>query len=770
MPPADLISHEYYYSPIEDTRTEKLHFENFCFLIQKLSEQCCTINMLEQIPYKHKERKIIHNVLSTTVLQAQVLIQLEIIRASKLQISYKSLVAPPDTQHLLLNCKYYCDKLWKALSIPAPIFIRHQIATFLSLLDDFTSRFVFPLLETAEGEYFSQFSDPIKVTKPSVIEQITHLEVSIDPYQKSLSHNYYYPLSLSEMSTPEAETEQTLNSPNTRSGPIAPPQPTIVTVEDSMEVIDELIQELQASTEQEMTDATVSPEQDTVNQLNQPSKASTIRFSLYRTQASRITKDNNTYLPLFKLFLKCILSTNPNTKILPIQINSKVSAITTTNQITELSQIGATNYVKGSRGSKTLAGDYHISTPLSFEELQSDSKVASWLGLNGYKLIYNECQTSDMVLIGFLTRVRPFTWRDDLKQAIMTSEEWKQYPFHFRLYFGTFSSNIKGTMTPVMMVEIDRPNIDQGLKFFKETFDGDNHFSSCDIPYVFFSLYKNRFTEDERAKIVYDNELHMRQVSTIHMQGIKDVDTIVTLKQNVKVKLRKVLLSLRAPETSSGKFFIQIEKQNDAEWLTCAFHTTDAERVTANLHKISLALSQCIIPEDLDKVFCNQDHKLVFVTKTIPIKKGNLHIASKPIATETQAHTTKMLSKLSMPIPKRSTQDESGHNTTNSKNTNKAWMNLSASSNATFKTVELNQNSNNFEANTSGSEAERRFTILEQSVLQGSERMDRLETICTQLMHNTEIIGNQIQKLAMELYKPESPGCQTKPSKAAKLS
>ncbi len=73
----------------------------------------------------------------------------------------------------------------------------------------------------------------------------------------------------------------------------------------------------------------------------------------------------------------------------------------------------------------------------------------------------------------------------------------------------------------------------------------------------------------------------------IHMQGIKDIDAIVSLKQNVPVKLRTLILSLHSSESTNGRIFRQIERQSDPEWLTCAFDTTDAGHVASKLHTIA---------------------------------------------------------------------------------------------------------------------------------------------------------------------------------------
>jgi hypothetical protein len=85
----------------------------------------------------------------------------------------------------------------------------------------------------------------------------------------------------------------------------------------------------------------------------------------------------------------------------------------------------------------------------------------------------NGFQTSDIVHIGLLTRVRGFTYQDNLSIFILNSDLWKNNKFHFCLYFDSFSSNAKGMMIYILMVNVDRPNIELGMKLFQEFFDGD---------------------------------------------------------------------------------------------------------------------------------------------------------------------------------------------------------------------------------------------------------------------------------------------------------
>ncbi len=104
-------------------------------------------------------------------------------------------------------------------------------------------------------------------------------------------------------------------------------------------------------------------------------------------------QDNTTILLIIKQFFKCALSADSTTKILPIQVDSKVTPKTTA-QITDLTLNRARNYFKRNRGfNKALAGDFHISTPFTSEDFKCHSKISSWLTLNGYRIILSNVRS-----------------------------------------------------------------------------------------------------------------------------------------------------------------------------------------------------------------------------------------------------------------------------------------------------------------------------------------------------------------------------------------
>jgi hypothetical protein len=285
----------------------------------------------------------------------------------------------------------------------------------------------------------------------------------------------------------------------------------------------------------------------------------------------------------------------------------------------------------------------HILSSLSFQELCLHPKVSDWMNLNGYYLVLSDCQTSDMVRIGFLSRICQFTWCDDLRLMIKDTLEWRENPFQFRLYFGSISCNKRGTMAQVLMVEVEHDNIAAGIDFFCNMFDGENPLSPCGIPYLFLTLYQNSLSDGERAKIIEDINHHVGDVQLIRLYGLKNIDGYVTLKQNVKVQLRKLLLNLRAPQTST-RLFNQVEKETDLESILCSFDSVMYDTVMGNLQNISRFIQQCVQETDLPSIFVNQDYSILAPPKAISSKKG--FFTSKTIPLEIQEHTSFALNKM----------------------------------------------------------------------------------------------------------------------------
>jgi hypothetical protein len=587
--------------------------EQSTVILLSICEQYITTFSLWLSPSATKfELRVLTNNLSSLVSQLETVVT--ILRMYSYQypsLTKKILLCLPasDRDILVHSVLTHCKTLWQFLRRPSSPVVRYNTARILTTIDTFLLDYLSHSLP--DPTIYTQFKQPPSPAKPSIIKQITSFEITSDPYYSSLQCNYYYPISpdpLDKMTTSnsapmsiDTESGNQPPSPNSLTSKSKPP----ITVEDSMEVIAELIQEIQNADAQDISS------QASVGRLPPTpvkSKRASLRVSL--AKRTRESSSSSDFLPHLKKNFHALLSTG-QTSILPIRNDSKVGYIKSTSQVNELTSVGAKTFLKASKpNSHCISGDYHLLTSMSFEELTSNTKVLDWLHAYGYYLVLSDCQSSDMIKIGFIARVRPFTWREDLRDAIKDSPEWRENPFQFRFFFGSISSNKKGEMAPVLMVEVERDNISLGLDFFCNMFDGDNPLSPCGLPYIFFLLYQNTLTDAERVSIIYDIKHHIGQYQLIRLYGLKNLDTLVTLKQNVKIKLRKLLLNIR-PNQSTSSLFIQVEKESDPTSILCAFESVHYDLVMTNIPNISHYIQQCIMEEDLPRVFVNSDYSIL---------------------------------------------------------------------------------------------------------------------------------------------------------------
>jgi len=234
----------------------------------------------------------------------------------------------------------------------------------------------------------------------------------------------------------------------------------------------------------------------------------------------------------------------------------------------------------------------------------------------------------------------------------MNSDLWKGNPFHFRLYFDTFSTNAKGSLTYVLMIDVDRPSIEKGMAFFQSYFDGDQFNSPNKIAYLFLPLFRKNYSDDERQTIIKDNDHHTENVSVVALSGLNNLNAVVNLNQGTKTTIRHLLLAIPA-QTSTNKLFMQIERQPSNQWLLCCFYTTDAANVSLRLESLEILLKRYVKTDDYSVLFTSPDHSLQFNGQAAPVKKGRSQkiIQETPENTITYARTA--MQKLRPLNPKR---------------------------------------------------------------------------------------------------------------------
>jgi len=420
----------------------------------------------------------------------------------------------------------------------------------------------------------------------------------------------------------------------------------VITVEDSLAVIKELIEEIEADEAPIHTEAVQNPEV--------PSKMSSYRhrFALYRKNIHH--KSSLNQIDLFKSLAKCLKSTDHSIQILPIRNDTKVHSVTTTDQINSIEQAGLQAYFKPYKKTQNhLSGDYHIASKLSFNDLKDHKNVQTWLNNHGYQMLWSNCQTADMVRIGFLSRVRNFTFRDDLQNFITSSPEWKSDPFQFRMYFDAFT--VKNQTAYVLMVDAERPKIEVGLQFFQTYYNGKQRFSPNCIDYLFLPLYKKSYTEQDRTKIITDHDYHIGTNSIVAIKGLQPLDNLIKLVSGVHTTIRKLLLSIPAPNTISGHLFLQIERQPVENWILCCFYSSDAPKVTLKLGSLNDTLKR-IVPQEQWKNLFVDDQGLTYNDQVAPLSKKKTWLLREE-APQTTAYVQQSFQNLYTPAPKRSAEE-----------------------------------------------------------------------------------------------------------------
>jgi len=157
------------------------------------------------------------------------------------------------------------------------------------------------------------------------------------------------------------------------------------------------------------------------------------------------------------------------------------------------------------------------------------------------------------------------------------------------------------------MIDVDRPNIEIGLQFFQHWFNGTASNSPNNIAYMFWPLYKKTYSDTDRLKIIVDHHHYIGTDSVVAMKGLHPLETVVRLINGVHTTICRLLLSMPAQGTATGKLFLQVERQLTNEWLLCCFYTQDSEKVTARLSTLEDSLKKVVLPEHISKLFLSEE-------------------------------------------------------------------------------------------------------------------------------------------------------------------
>jgi hypothetical protein len=158
--------------------------------------------------------------------------------------------------------------------------------------------------------------------------------------------------------------------------------------------------------------------------------------------------------------------------------------------------------------------------------------------------------------------------------------------------------------------------------------------------------------DDKCKTIIQDNDHHTEGVSVVVLTGLQDLNTVVELNQGIKTSVCHLLLAVPAQGTSTGKLFIQVERQPTNHWLLCCFYTVDRTKVTLRLSALEALLKRYVKEEEYPKLFSSDEGTLKFNGQAAPLKKGKNQRIVKEVPESTMQYAMSALRKFHTPAPK----------------------------------------------------------------------------------------------------------------------
>jgi hypothetical protein len=222
----------------------------------------------------------------------------------------------------------------------------------------------------------------------------------------------------------------------------------------------------------------------------------------------------------------------------------------------------------------------------------------------------------------------------------------------------------------------------------------------------------------------------------VALSGLKDLNTLVTLQQDVSTSICHLLLAIPAQGTSTGKLFLQIERQAGNEWLLCCFNTTDSMAVTLHLSSLEALLKKYIKIYDYNNLFSSEDCSLKFNGQATPIKKGKSKYTIQEVPEANSAYTIKAMKKLHTSTAKRLGVEF--ENATEGKPHSLKFGGL------TIPSVTLNQIPANLPPEVQETNADRKLQSLETNLSLQNANLSKLEECCGPCAQLSKNLENQL--------------------------
>jgi len=219
----------------------------------------------------------------------------------------------------------------------------------------------------------------------------------------------------------------------------------------------------------------------------------------------------------------------------------------------------------------------------------------------------------------------------------------------------------------------------------------------------------------------------------VALEGLQDLESLITLAQGTQITVRHLLLAIPAPGTSTGKLFQQVERQANSDYLLCCFPSVDSAKTTIRLGQIESLLKKYVKPEDTAMLFKDPSFSLKFNGQYAPMRKGRSQYSTIETPDGTSNYAKLAMSKLVSPPPKRLALDLDQSND-RVQEANKG--------NSIITPTLVTPQTSNLPARQPP-----QTKNLEDSIAQQHNRLSRLEECCSKLADTTQTLALQMSAM-----------------------
>mmetsp|Transcript_16712 Transcript_16712/g.23826 ORF Transcript_16712/g.23826 Transcript_16712/m.23826 type:complete len:563 (-) Transcript_16712:152-1840(-) len=399
-----------------------------------------------------------------------------------------------------------------------------------------------------------------------------------------------------------------------------------------------------------------------------------------------------------------------------------------------------------------LSGNMVLESSLPFQGLHN--KLSDWLSNNNYTMSLSECQTSELVTVGILTKFSFTLNKNDLttnlQNIISDLPEEESFMFTLRLDKWFCRAGENGGVD-MLFVAVERNKINQGIAFFCRMYDGVNKKVPDGHNLWFVPTYQIEITDAVRERIGQEQRSWRGEEVACFVTGFHDLSTRVRLRDGSTSTIRNLLyrFSTNDPTCPRKTLIHGIDRCPIHEgWIYVKYNRADATIFCRQAKHLASEINKMLEDGEERKVFTNVDVGIQFggeITKTYSAhsKKSK---QPTPVNPRILQHYNSMVGKLQNVATKRpvvaphATRRQASEHQTYASSAARA-MYTSTTHTRDVSTAEIpNATQTTTESVVVIEQYEQRFVQIENMCQENTTRINRMEV-------STSTTANMIKRL-----------------------